>query len=376
MRYDDDGLDPLDGDEPINPSAADRIGPMPMERTGPSPLERTRRPSARLGMSVPGAIGGVLLIGAIAFGANLGLVSSQGELDDADPTPKAYTMATDAPDNASADEPEKEQPDRTAKPTEKSEPKPTKDDKVAEATEPTAKPTEKTEPKPTEKTEPKPTAKPTEKPEPKPTTKPVLGIELGLKNNVVIIEWSGCGVDGADYYKVVRSYDDTITWPAGDNDAGIAAVEIGGERRAWDKDAKGGKVAYYRVFCVNATDSGYKVLAASKVASIKVPVKEEPTPKPTPEVYAMWIEAGQTGDAVTISWEACGSDGFSHYRVIRKVDGEANVIAEIENAGTTTFVDDAVEVGATYKYTVQAKGQLDGQWVLLGTTEWALVTVE
>jgi len=174
----------------------------------------------------------------------------------------------------------------------------------------------------------------------------------------------------------VRSYDDTITWPAGDNDSGIAAVEIGGERRAWDKDAKGGKVAYYRVFCVNKTEDGYKVLAASKVASIKVPVREEPTPKPTPEVAALWIEAGQDGDAVVVTWEACDSDGFDHYRVIRKADGEANVIAEIGDQGTTAFVDDDVEVGGTYKYMVMAKGTFGDEWVLLGTTEWAVVTVE
>ena len=145
---------------------------------------------------------------------------------------------------------------RTAKPT--AEPEPTK---VAEA-DPTAKPTAKpsrSRPRsqsPSRPRRPSRSRRPSRppKPEPKPTSKPVLGIELGLKEHVVIVEWSGCGVDGADYYKVVRSYDDHITWPAGDNDAGIAAVEIGGERRAWDKEAKGGKVAYYRVFCVNKTE--------------------------------------------------------------------------------------------------------------------------
>ena len=52
--------------------------------------------------------------------------------------------------------------------------------------------------------------------------------------------------------------------------------------------------------------------------------------------------------------------------MIRKVDGEANVIAEIEDQGATTFVDDDVEVGGTYKYMVMAKGTLGDEWVLPG----------
>lgn len=364
----------------------DVLTPEPLERTGPVAIERTRRPSARLGLSVPGAIGGVLLIGAIAFGANLGLVASSTDDepakpqtavvldDDAEPTKKP---AKPEPTATSKDETDG---DKAATPTKKPEAEPTK------KPEPTEKPDadeakEDDEPEPTKKPEAEPTKKPepkpTEKPEPKPTAKPVLELALAVKEGAILIKWSSCEVDGADHYKVVRSTDTTIKWPTTGTDVLVAAVEVGGTPKAWDEKAPAGKKAYYRVFCVNKTDSGYKVLAASEVAGIKAPEKEtKPTPKPTPEAYMMWIEAAAEGNAVTLHWEACGSDGFSHYRIVRKVDGEAKVIAEIENAGTTTYVDDGLESGKTYKYVVQAKGQVEGAWVLLGTTEWVAVTID
>jgi hypothetical protein len=352
----------------------DVLTPEPVERTGPAPRSGPRH-AGRLGISVPGAVGAALLVGAIAFGANLGLVGSQDRDRDATASASpAEIVAKDA--------------DATSKPTKAPEAKattaPDLDPTVAE---PTAKPeprttekpaaTEKPEPKPTAKPEPKPTAKPTPKPTPKPTAKPVLEIAVVVKEGAVVVKWSACEVDGADVYKIVRSSDSTVRWPAGDNDTLIGAVEIGGTRKAWDGDAPAGKKVWYRVFCAKRTESGYKVLAASGAASIVAPEPApKPTPKPTPEVSAMWIEAGQDGASVVLGWEACGSDGFSHYRIVRKVDGEGGVIAEIEDAGTTTFVDAAVEPGVTYHYVVQAKGQLDGEWLLLGTTEWVSVSVE
>ena len=67
---------------------------------------------------------------------------------------------------------------------------------------------------------------------------------------------------------------------------------------------------------------------------------------------------------------------FSHYRILRKADGDATVIAEIESQDTTTFVDDDVEPGVTYRYLVQCKGHVGDDWFLLGTTEWVGVSVE
>lgn len=376
--------DDLEGFEDLTPEE-DWIGPAPVERTGAQTLGRARRPATRLGISVPGAIGGVLLIGAIAFGANLSLVGASRDADvdtssaaadvakadgDEGPDePDKPDMAdpTKAPGDEPGDEPTKAP---ESEPTDKAEPTDeAKDDEDGDDAEPTKKP----EPDPTKK----PTPKPTEKPDAEPTKKPVLDLALAVKEGAILVKWSPCEVDGADYYKVVRSSDSTVKWPAGDGDEVIAVVEVGGTPKAWDEHAPAGKKVWYRVFCVRSTDDGYKVVAASETGSIVAPDKEtEPTPKPTPETTIMWIEAGQDGGAVHLSWEACDSDGFSHYRILRKTDGEATVIAEIEDQGTTSYVDAEVEPGVTYKYAVQAKGQIEGEWVLLGTTEWAAVTVE
>lgn len=367
------GYEPGDMDELDGAGAEDFERTQPLtERTGPQP--HAPRMAPRLGLSVPGAIGGVLLMGAIAFGANLGLAGSQG---DAEPTP---TFLAYEAQNASdeADETAKAEPTSVADPTKapSAEPtaKPAEADEEPDATaKPTAEPTEKPD------ATPKPTAKPTEKPDatPKPTEKPVMSLTLANKEGAVFIDWSACEVSGGDYYKVVRSKDSTVTWPAGDDDEVVAVTEVGGATKAWDEHAPAARTLWYRVFCVNATDDGYKVLSASGAKSIKTPEGEpEPTKEPAPEPIALWIDSDVVDGAVVITWEACGSDGFSHYRILRKVDGEASLLAEVGDAGATTYIDEDVEVGATYTYLVQAKGQHEGDWVLLGTTEWTVVTVE
>ena len=379
--------DDLDGFEDLTPED-DWIGPAPVERTGPLPLERTRRSATRLGLSVPGAIGGVLLVGAIAFGANLSLVGASRDADVDTSTPAADVAKADGdkgldkpdkpdvpePTKAPQDEP-KDDPTKApeSEPTDKAEPtdaaKDGEDGEDGEDAEPTKKP----EPDPTKK----PTPKPTEKPDAEPTKKPVLDLALAVKEGAILVKWSSCEVDGADYYKVVRSTDSTVAWPAGDGDTLVGAVEMGGTLKAWDGDAPDGKKVWYRVFCVRHTEGGYKVLSASGAKSVVAPASTpKPTPKPTPEVTAMWIEAGVEGGNVVVHWEACGSDAFSHYRIVRKVDGEGGVIAEIDDAGATTYVDDAVDPGHTYHYIVQAKGTIDGDWFLLSTTEWVSVAVE
>lgn len=363
-------------DDELTP-VEDVLTPQPVERTGPTPAHDSRRATVRFGVSVPGAVGAALLIGAIAFGANLGLTGSRS--DDGDGSASSPDGKVAVVDDTKDAEPTKE-PKPTPEPTTKPTPAPEDADgaKEPEVEEPTKapEPTKKPTPEPTKKPEPKPTEKPAPKPTEKPVEKPVLEIAVVAKEGSIVVKWSACEVDGADYYKVVRSTDSTVKWPTGDGDTLIGAVEMGGTLKAWDGDVKPGKKVWYRVFCVNATEDGYKVLAASGAKAIVAPESEpKPTPKPTPEVSAMWIEAGQDGASVVVTWEACGSDGFSHYRIIRKVDGEGGVIAEIDDAGTTAFVDDAVEPGQTYTYLVQAKGQIDGEWVLLGSTEWATVTV-
>jgi outer membrane biosynthesis protein TonB len=381
----------MDHDGPDDPTQADDAGgPHEFDRIRTSPVAGVQR---RLGVSVPGAIGGVLLIGALAFGSNLGPRYEPDRVADAGRSDTAVveTEPTEAPDG----EPEADKPaagpgetepedvpgvDEPASEPDAKEPTDAPDADPTEKPEPDATPkaTERPEPKPTERPEPKPTPKPTEKPEPAPTAKPVLSLTLAVKEGAIFIDWGTCNVDGADVYKVVRSTDSTVKWPAGDGDELIAATEVGGSTKAWDEHAAPGKKAWYRVFCVRKTEDGYKVLAASATKSIVAPAdKPEPTPKPTPapEPADLAIEAGTDGGNVVVHWEACGGETFSHYRILRKAGDDAQVIAEIENAATTTYVDDGLEPG-TYQYAVQCKGHVGDDWFLLGASGWATATVE
>ena len=197
---------------------------------------------------------------------------------------------------------------------------------------------------------PAPGTKPTERPAA--TTSPALGLTLAVKEGVIYIDFSECEAAGAEYYKVVRSSDSTVKWPAGESDALVAAVGMDGKTsRAWDKDAPSGKKAWYRVFCVRHAEEGYKVLASSAAKGITAPVKD-----PAPEPKAMWIEVSTDGGKTVVHWEACGGERFSHYRMLRKTGEGTTVVAEIESAGATTWVDETVEAGGTYKYLVQSKG--------------------
>jgi len=327
---------------------------------GPPDPAPGRSIRTRLGVSVPGAVVGAFLVCALAFGANLTGSTAPDEPKD---QPVAEIEPTGGPDEPYAEEPKDDaEPDATAE----------VDEQVDEHADATAEPTPKPIEKPEAEATPKPRAEPTPKPTPKPTAKPRLGLVLKIREGAVFIDWTACEVDGADVYKVVRSPDSTVRWPAGENDKVVAAVEVGGATKAWDEHARPGKRAWYRVFCLRSTEAGYRIVALSAAGSIVVPAEPKPTPPPEPS--AMWIEVDVEGSSVVIHWEACGSDGFSHYRILRKAGGEASMIAEIENAGTTTYVDESVGSGVEYHYLVQAKGHVGDDWVLLGSTGWAGVT--
>jgi hypothetical protein len=340
--------------------------------------DRMRAVTPRLALSVPGAIGGALLVCALALGASFGSDRAPN-VDEHDAGGRAATIAESGDDSAklgddhtTGDEAKDgDGADQANEPKDGDEAKDDEADKPAET------------PDKPKADEPKPEKPKTEKPKSdkpkadKPKTeapKPAMTLALSKQEGAILVDWSACGVDGADYYKVVRSKDSTVRWPAGDNDELVAAVEVGGKTKAWDEHAPSGKKVWYRVFCVRHTEGGYKVLVASPAKAITAPVK--PKPDPIPEPAAMWINADVDGGAVVLHWEACGSDAFSHYRILRKTDGEAKVIAEIENHEVTTYVDDDVEPGVTYRYLVQSKGHHGDTWFLLGTTEWVAVSVE
>jgi hypothetical protein len=211
-------------------------------------------------------------------------------------------------------------------------------------------------------------------PTPKPTDKPVaIELAVALKEGKVFLDWSSCERLDFDHYKVVRSKDERVTFPAGDGDTVIAAVGRDGRTAAWDESAPAGKTLYYRVFCVRATDAGYRVLAASPTKKIATP-PADPKPTPVPEVMA--FEVSVTGEGVALQWEACTSDGFRAYKVIRKTSAGSKVIAEFESQARTSFVDSAVEAGGTYTYQVLGIGYRGETKVTLCATRLASVTVD
>jgi hypothetical protein len=221
---------------------------------------------------------------------------------------------------------------------------------------------------------------PAPEPEPTPDPKPEpLGLALSLKDSGVYVDWTACGIDGFDLYKVVRSKDAEVRFPAGDHDSVIAATE---DATAFlDKEAPAGRKLYYRVYCLDKGADGYRVLRYSAVKAITTP-GEDPGPKPVPS--HMGFDVDVTAEGIVLHWEACGGERFRYYKVIRSrsenpsylpwTDG-SEVIAVIEHAGTTTFVDTSAD-GGTWFYRVQSIGTWNGGKVLLGQTDVREATIE
>ncbi len=245
------------------------------------------------------------------------------------------------------------------------------------------------EPKPTQapveqpKDEPQPTAKPTAKPEPKPTTKPAtttLALEAWVKSGKAKLSWSKFSGEGFAYYKVVRSADESVTWPLGGNDTLVAAVGDRFSPYAVDQPSCGAKV-FYAVFAVKHTDAGYAVLAASNVAKLFV----ECAPETPAEPKLMSFELALVDGGVKLAWEKCTSDGFVYYKVVRSATNESptyplhdgdQLLAAIGDPHQTMFVDGDVEPGQTWTYRVLSFGEGPDGKVLLGATNPRTITVE
>jgi hypothetical protein len=216
---------------------------------------------------------------------------------------------------------------------------------------------------------------PTHKPKPHPE---LLGLRLSNVGDGVKVDWTVCHRRGFDVYKVVRSTDEKVTWPLGDNDTLVAVIHNRYRTEMVDPGAPVGVKVWYRVFCVDKTADGYKVLGSTRAKSIVR--AETPAPKPCD----MSLEANVTDGGVVLDWGACSSDAFHWYKVVRShrenpsyvpwTDG-SQLIGIIENPGTTHFTDTKVESGQTWFYRIQAVGYSDGKKVLLGQTSAIEVTI-
>jgi len=349
----------------------------------------------RFGRSLAGAAFGTLLLAGLAFGAALGpggafgpkdAHSSKSDVAVADGAGEAgdgtgaggeageYDGDHDGavPDHDGVDGNE---PDESSPADETGGGEPDETDK------PASEPGDNDKPEPTAKPEPKPEPKPDPKPEPKDPPAESVSLSVWIKEYHPKLEWGSCDGLDFDYYKVVRSKDSTVTWPAGENDTLIAVVEPGGDRKAWDGDAPHGKKVWYRVFCVRHTEDGYKVLRASDAKGIEVP--EEPAP---PDPVSLELDATINAEGeVVLSWSACEVDGFGFYKVLRSTWNEnpsympwtdgTEVIGVVEDMHATELHDAGGDPGQTVYYRVQCLGWINGSKVLLGQTAVIAVTM-
>jgi hypothetical protein len=347
-----------------------------------------------LGRSLSGAIGGTVLVVGLAFGAALGPGGALGPASgpaqagagaggvdvtakSADTGSYGYTAGGDH-DGAKGDDAWGEAPNATVKPVsvDGDHPDATKDPEG----EPTDKPVATDKPDATEK--PKATPKPTVKPDATKAPTDAIALGLAIKEYHPAMEWGSCEGLDFDYYKVVRSTNSTASWPTGEGDELITAVERGGTRKAYDKNAPHGVKAWYRVFCVRKGEDGYKVVNASGTKGIEVP--EEPAPPPSPDPIELGLEVSPLdGGKVLLDWSACEVDGFAFYKVLRSTTSDdpsylpyhdgTEVVGVVSEMGVTSLELGAPDADATAWYRVQCIGYLGDMKVLLG--ESAVVAV-
>jgi outer membrane biosynthesis protein TonB len=318
--------------------------------------------STRLVAAVPGALTAVLLVGAVAFGAST-LRSAAPAAESAapaakpagvvDPTPKPRISVAVVLDNA---DPKPTATPAKPKPAATPEPKPSPEEETKTAEQPVATPKPIPAPAP-----PKATEKPA--PAPAPAEPVALALEGWPKDGKVKLAWTPYAHEGFEYYKVVRSTDATVTWPAGDGDTVIGV--IGDPKAPWwaDKPACG-VASSYRVFAVRSGEGGYVTLGASNVVTLTVPCVPEPTPHETKPI-GLWAEV-RPGEGVKLAWDACAVDGFIAYKVVRSLtnpdpryplNDATELIAAIGDPGQTHLLDAAVTAGETWTYRVLAVGE-------------------
>ena len=217
--------------------------------------------------------------------------------------------------------------------------------------------------------------------------------------------WSAWTGDGFGYYKLVRSKDADVTWPPGGNDSLVAYISD--PHQTFAKDFPGcGKTWFYRVFVVTSHEAGLTQLAASNVVSGQVacggsdptkppsptpaptPTPAPPTPAPTPwsppAPGSMASSLGLIDGGVHLTWEKATSPEFVRYEVVRSMtnadpqyplNAGTELMAEITNVNTTSRVDTLVNTGETWNYRVYSMGQHDGTWYVLGMTSVQTATI-
>jgi hypothetical protein len=227
---------------------------------------------------------------------------------------------------------------------------------------------------------PTPTATPTPTPTPTPTEAPVtdpvpgeLALTVSLEPGKAKLEWSA--YTGADFafYKIVRSTDAEATWPLGDGDTLITAI---------DKldivsitDSCGAGTFTYRVFVVNSVYTGYEVLAQSppKTVTVAAPVPTPvPTPKPTaksephptaPPVQTLTLggtgtDNGDNTYTVHLTWSKYTGPFFNYYGIVKSGPKSVMPADPTLSVGQTPndgyYISDVNATSKDYKFQMQS----------------------
>lgn len=109
--------------------------------------------------------------------------------------------------------------------------------------------------------------------------------------------------------------------------------------------------------------------------SISIAFSQEPTP---PSNVTAVDTPNDDGSSITVTWDAAPEEsGISGYQILRGIaDGELETIGDPLPAGTTTYVDSAIERGTAYTYIVRAVNEteatVDSEQTapVKGTGEW------
>jgi hypothetical protein len=195
---------------------------------------------------------------------------------------------------------------------------------------------------PTPDATPTPTLEPTPTPTLEITEAPSVGpvemtITVDALEGKAKIGWSAYAGENFAYYKVVRSTDETATWPLGTGDSLVAAISE--KATLTYTDSCGAGTFTYRVFAVESTGTDYVVLGQTpgKTVTIAAPAKTEPPAPPAAPVSDPADMGGLTvkdnGDGTyTFSWYTyTGGIAISYY----KLDGETypKTPGYVENGG-------------------------------------------
>lgn len=235
---------------------------------------------------------------------------------------------------------------------------------------------------PTPSPTPDPTATPTPTLAPVVATPGVLTLTVEALPGQAKLTWSAYTGDNFAYYKVVRSTDGAATWPTGEGDTLVAAIEDVTTLTFTDNCGAGAFT--YRVFAVKSADAGYEVLASSVDQTVTVAAAPTPTPKPaTPKPTPVSTPKPTAPPVVALTLEATGTDNGNGNYVVHltwtKYTGPYFNYYGIQKSGSTTPpalpADPTLAVGATpWWYTENVNttsnaGDLAPFTFKMGTTE-------